>query len=231
VIYCYGDSWSYPYVKNGELETYKWPDRLKVKLRQKAITNNSIPGCSNWRIARQIATTKFTPDDFVVVSWTHSSRLEFGANIRTGKERIFTGKEKLSKNRWLGDVVEVNNNVLSRRITNQLNTLKLINNKDLKTFVDLIYNDYYNEPWLEEMFVIMFNSVVYTLTQSKCKWVMFNAWATQYNSDTDIFNIPEYLLGYKNTMNDFLRPDTPGNLNYWNWSEHDKIAEIIYERF
>jgi hypothetical protein len=71
----------------------------------------------------------------------------------------------------------------------------------------------------------MFNSVRCRLKETGCQWLMFNTWTRQYHSSADMLEIPEYFLGYKNTMTFNLRKNA--DLNYWNKQEHITVSKII----
>jgi hypothetical protein len=79
------------------------------------------------------------------------------------------------------------------------------------------------------MFSVIFAAIYYKLKNSKCKFRMFNSFSSPVKHDNDLYNIPEYMFGYKNTMLNVLRPKNKNDLSYYSTSEHEKIAELIYD--
>lgn len=217
MIYCFGDSLTYgvPFHTNIR-EKSNWPYHLSNFLNDN-VQNLSLPGGSNWRIARQITNLELNEKDLVVISWTDSTRFEFGISdsypIKINKRLPFNG-----------DDIEKDNDIICKRFYNQLS--KSTADKKVKEFNTIAYDELFNENWFETMFKIIFSSCVYSLKKSGCKWLMFNAWCRPYNKNNDDFEIENYILGYKNHMSSYLKKD-----NYWEIEDHIEVAKIIFEHY
>jgi hypothetical protein len=64
---------------------------------------------------------------------------------------------------------------------------------------------------------------------------MFNVYWKSYSKPCELLNIPEYYLGYDNTMSSILRPNEKPKrgkfgLPYWNEEEHKKVADLLYNK-
>lgn len=257
MIYVIGDSFTYGH------NFIDMPDRVSKiysthlgKLLDKDVKNLSVPGSSNWRIARVISALELSKEDVVVINWTDSMRLELG----NSNKQLFTTKGAKSPMIFdyenLGNAnnpsrvesnlnfLEKHNGVYYRRIAPSLFTIEddEILDKSFLEMCKLLYSSYMSEDWCEDMFLIMFQAVVYKLRTSKCKFVMFNSWNNPYKKTNLMLDIPEYMLGYQNNMCKYLRgqdvlPIKISNFEknkdykdiYWTIDEHNKIADILHE--
>lgn len=227
MLYCFGDSFTYGYnFDRVEREQLVWPYLLSQKLNTK-YKNLSIPGCSNWSIARRLMSLNIKPTDTVVIGWTHASRIEFGVNKKYLKTKNIYQENSKRDFVWMGDVVEKYDDLYCRRIIQQMSDNDMYIDKNLKYFSDLCYNNYFNGPWLEEMFLIMYNACKSVLEASGCKWIMFNTWETQYIKDAPMLEHPNYLLGYENDMTSHIRRNN--DKSYWSKQEHNMVSDILYE--
>lgn len=217
MLYCFGDSSTYG-VKIDESirEKSVWPFYLSEKLNSD-FKNLSLPGGSNWRIARQINALNLNENDIVVISWTEPTRFEFGVNENY----------PLNVNTSLpfgGDDYEKNGNLVCKRFFNQLTTRT--SDGCVKKFNKIAYDEFYNQEWYEEMFKVMFSSCIHRLEKSKCRWLMFNGWCKQYNKKDKLFEIQEYVLGYENTMANHIQKEL-----YWMPKEHKAISTILFDNY
>jgi hypothetical protein len=218
MLYTFGDSftWGKNFSEISEEHRVKhiWPTRLAEKLNVE-YTNLAVPASSNWRTARKLLSLNLTKDDIVIISWSDFSRFEFGVNTHHNspspkQERPF-------------DIIEVDGNIRTRKFNHLLTDRTT--DKKVYEFNKLAYDEFYNEYWFQEMFRVMFNSCCHTLEQSGCKWLMFNAWAVQYDKSCRDFDIPQYLLGQKGNMTEHIRGTKDSS--YWSEKEHETVADLI----
>lgn len=218
MIYTFGDSFTYGFnFSDKDREKSVWPYFFSKKLNL-PYQNLSIPGGSNWRIARQICNLDITKNDIVIIAWTLVDRFEFGVNENYKQPSIKKGR--------IGDLLEENEGYKVKKFYSQLSTRT--NDFNAKTFNDLAYSIYYNNRWFEEMFKIMFNSCVQVLLKKNCKWIMFNTWSNQLSYNYDEFDIPQYIFN-KTNINSIIRQNN--NLDYWIVEEHQKVASLILEEY
>lgn len=243
MIYVLGDSFSWGlnfYLrKNKDRKQLVYPYHLEQKLKMK-VKNLSIPGSSNWRLTRLLLNLPLTENDIVIIAWTESSRFE----IPCSKSSILPNDiilcmedlEDFELNKFydndsfvMGSYIEKSDQYFTRRIHPALfGRLQSIKNQNFRKLIESYYMDFFDNSWHEDMFGIMFTSALYKLRMSNCKFRMFNTFISPAKKENTLFDIPEYIFGYKKNMLNFLRPDQPNNINYWSISEHKEVAEILY---
>ena len=219
MLYTFGDSftWARNFFDISEEHRVKhmWPTRLAEKLNVE-YANLAVPASSNWRTARKLLSLDLSSNDIVVIGWSEFSRFEFGVNTSHTSPR----------NNSIADITEIDGNIRTRKF-NQLLSERTSDIK-VKEFNKLAYNEFYNEQWFQEMFKLMFHSCCRVLEQSGCKWIVFNTWATQYDKISTEFDIPQYFLGQKSTMTEYIR-DTK-EVSYWSEKEHEFVADLLYDK-
>ena len=217
MLYCFGDSATYGVqIDESIREKSVWSYYLANKLGCQS-TNLALPGASNWRIARLLNNLVLNESDVVVIAWTEPTRFEFGINesypINVNKSLPFSG-----------DDYERTGDMICKRFFNQLTDRTA--DTCAKKFNKIAYDEFYNKLWYEDMFKVMFSSCVNRLEKSKCKWLMFNAWCLQYTKNDTLFDIPQYVLGYHNTMTDYIKKQL-----YWMPPEHNEVASILFDHY
>jgi hypothetical protein len=209
MIIAFGDSFTYGFNFNeSERLNNVYPTLLGKKLNQ-PVLNTALPGASNWRIARMIQSMNITKDDIVIISWTEPTRFELGVNKRHYAPPI--------KENRIGDLNETDGDLITKRFFIQLTDRTT--DKDAKKINELVYSEFNNEKWFQEMFKVMYNSCIQVLENSGCKWLMFNAWIKQTDG--------EYHKNYvysNTTMSNIIQKHTPG---YWNKDEHTKVSDVL----
>jgi hypothetical protein len=243
MIYVIGDSFSFGYnfFRDGvtDRKDIIYSTILSKKLNLEC-KNLSMPGGSNWRTARIIQSLPLTKNDFVIIAWSESMRFELG-NLETQilpndvviKTSDIEQLEDHHKVKMLGkdfpikDFVEKNDKVLTRRLfPSMIDSLDQIKNHNFKNIAEKLYLHYADFEWLENMFLLMFTSVLYNLNKSECKFIMFNSHTSPYSQKKDILDIPQYFLGVDGNMCKFIRNNN--NIDYWNKNEHILVAEALY---
>lgn len=243
MIYVLGDSFSWGmnfwYEKNKERQKLLYSYHLAKKLNT-SIKNLSVPGGSNWRISRLIMNLPLTENDIVIIGWTNSIRFEVPFNnlsvIKNESvvtpdvlENFENSVDTVDEN-FMGTFIENNGDYLTRRINlDMFRNHKKIENQILRNLIEIYYKHFYNENWHDDMFNIMFAAALLKLKNSKCKFRMFNAFISPIKKDNNLYDIPEYMFGYKNTMLDTLRPGNKKDISYYSAIEHEQIAQLIYE--
>ncbi len=252
MIYVLGDSFSWGYnfflenIPNRKELIYSY--YLGEKLNSE-VKNLSIPGSSNWRIARVLMNLSLQKDDIVIIGWTVPSRLEIPVqNSSLLPNEIILTTETLDSvesnlhdnpNFFMSSFIEKDKdkNYLTRRISpTHMYKLDQIKNRKFKSFIESYYMDFYDVNYACDMFLVMFSACVYKLRISKCKFRMFNTFSVPTLEDNDLVNIPEFFLGYKKTMLDVLRPVRSKvykslgghDTEYFSIDEHKQIADILY---
>lgn len=246
MIYVFGDSLTYGwnFLKSGKAsirEQLVYPYLLGKKLNE-VVLNLSVPGNNNWNIARNIQKYNFTENDYVVIAWTDIMRLELGCSAnqllgKTDKLKIVESSNIITLENFIEDgdglsFIEKEKKFYVRRISArflQSPSLWECQDKDFYNFVKQLYFNYISEEYMEEMFTVMFTSVLHKLQNSKCKFVMFNSFSPVSKNNNELLNIPEYIAGYKSHMNYLIRNNDL--IKYWAEEEHTKVSEILYDYF
>ena len=249
MIYVLGDSFSFGYNFWQEQKLNRKELIYSHFLSQKInspVKNLSVPGGSNWRIARILNNLELTENDYVIIGWSNNNRSEVGFNKSSlyPKDNIHTPDDlettQLGTEDNISKIVygfEKDNDIITAKLFPALyhghGHIDVITNNPMKQFVKLTYEHFYNPEYLENMFLVFFNSAVYKCLRSKCKFVMFNVYWNAKSTQCDLLNIPEYFLGYDNNMTSFLRPNVKRKtgkwgLEYWTEEEQVKVADLIY---
>lgn len=246
MIYAFGDSFTYGYNFLNPQQAHKREDvvycGLLGKKLNEEVNNLSVPGNSNWHIARNILKQNFTENDFVIIAWTSFMRLELGCSTKQllGKsyyQNIVVSSKIKNIEKYITPTdehsfIEKDGNICVRRFFPKLldHPEKWADkDMDFYNFTKELYMNYISEDWMEEMFLIMFSAVMHKLSLSKCKFVMFNTFTGSYSKDNELLDIPEYIAGYKSCMSEYIRKDK--TVGYWSEHEHEKVANILYNYF
>jgi len=211
-LLAFGDSFTYGFNFDKARERLVWPYLLSSELKY-SCENFSAPGASNWRTTRLLNSVDITETDIVVISWTDSSRFEFGVNKDYDPPEIKEGR--------IGDLIEDEGLYKTKRFFWQLSERTLDSNA--KLFNDLAYGQFYNQYWFEEMFLIMLNACYQKLEKSGCKWLMFNAWSVPISKK--ISAPDQFLFGVDQNMTEIIRKNQ--NLDYWSKEEHQLISIML----
>lgn len=215
MLYAFGDSFSYGHQLPEDVRASScWPSAL-ARMIGVDVVNDAVPGSSNWRTARKLQQLQLMPNDIVVIDWTTFDRFEFGVSSTHNTEA-----------KLMGDVVEIQGNVRSKRFFRKLSTRT--NDQFTKQFNNLAYSKFFNPYWFAEMHTVMVNACIYKLQKSGCKWVMFDAWHENVNYALTIrdINFPNY-ISPGTTMCELLSID---EVRYWNVAEHEEVARIVYNK-
>lgn len=191
MLYTFGDSVSsgFGFIEKGMLEEearkLAWPYLLSKKLGQK-LQDYTIPGCSNWSMARTIQRLPITSEDFVVIQWSSASRYEIGVNNR------FQYNKLKQKNIFESvDVLQDNDGYKSKNVCRSL--ISKTSDPVIKQYMIDLYTNFYNEEWSEDMFKVMVASVCFVLEKIGCKYIMFDGW-TNPCSNEFFKDIPQYVF-------------------------------------
>lgn len=244
MIYVLGDSftWGLNFFleKNKDRKQLVYPYHLEQKFNTK-VKNLSIPGSSNWRLTRLLLDLPLTENDIVIIAWTESSRFEIPCrNSSILPNEILLHLEDLedfesnklynNENFSMGSFIEKSDQYFTRRIHPALfGRLETIKNHKFRKLIESYYMDFFDDSWHDHMFSIMYTAALYKLRMSNCKFRMFNTFIAPTKKENSIFDIPEYIFGYKKTMLNFLRPNKSDNTEYYSISEHKNVAEILYK--
>lgn len=249
MLYILGDSFSFGWnfwkaKQNREELIYGY--HLSKKLNEQ-LCNLSIPGGSNWRIARLIASLNLTKDDTVIVAWSGNNRSEIGCSkddfspidrfFNTYGDKIFNSY--LEEPADFFQYVEKTNNIYTRRLFSSLFTSSIrpgtptkVTNHAFKKFFDNLYAQFYSDEWYDEMFRVMFMSTVYKLKISECNFLLFNTYSNNYPTVAEEFKLKEYLYGPCHNMTCQIRSLKEidyKNIKYWDANEHVQIADLLYK--
>jgi len=246
MIYVIGDSFSFGYnfFRDGitERKDIIYSSILANKLNTEC-KNLSMPGGSNWRTARIVNSLPLNKEDLVIIAWTESMRFEIAnsANQLLPNEVVIEMSDvenledhfkvkKLGKDFPIKDFVEKNKQIYTRRMfPSILESLDQIKNHNFKNIAQRMYLNFAGYEWLEDMFLVMYNSVLHNLNKAGCKFLMFNSHMSPYSEKIEELNIPQYFLGSDSNMCKFIRNN--GNIDYWNQYEHNIVAEELYKHF
>lgn len=214
MLYAIGDSFTYGFNFKVEQERIEsvWPRQL-ADLLSLPHKNLSVPGGSNWRMARLVATLPLTPDDIVIIALSDNLRFEFGVNLN----------HKHPAPKLPGDINEVDGNLVTKRFFSALSE-RTVDTK-AKELTDLAFGPFFNKMWFSQMHTVMCLAIAQRLQTIGCKWLMFDAWNMNPRID-----IPNYIFP-NSTMYDNIVQRKEGELiRYWTKEEHGKIAKTIYDK-
>jgi hypothetical protein len=220
MIYALGDSFTYGvnFYNDSNRLNYLYPHILSKKFNTQSLNLSNL-GSSNWRSARLLQTLKLNPQDIVIIQFSSPTRFEFGVNPEKNMAPVPPDKP--------GDLFEVdleNKLLISKRFFYQLTSRT--SDGDSKTFNSLAYTSFYNTYWFEEMFKIMYNSMLMVLIQSGCKWIMFNGWRPQVEK-IGCFKFHKNYISPHSTMCYIIHHYN--ELEYWSKEEHEIIASKLEE--
>lgn len=230
MLYTFGDSVSsgFGFIEKGMPEKkareLSWPFLLSKNLNQE-LRDYTLPGCSNWSIARNIQRLPITSLDFVVIQWSSASRYEIGINDRF----VYTDKKENPLYESI-DKLEQNIDYRSKNICRSL--ISKTSDPVIKQYMNDTYTNFYNEQWSEDMFKVMLTSVCYTLDKIGCKYVMVDGWTNPCSND--IFNdIPQYVFR-GTTLAHITRGFEGGiqlpNKEHGSQNEHMFLMELIEKK-
>lgn len=251
MIYVLGDSCSFGYNfwqenKNHQELTYAYHLSRKLNMPFK---NLSLPGGSNWRVARLLSLLSLSSDDIVIIGWTAIERYELPTSKTSLSpiDKVFDTfddvffKKPIPPNfmQW----VEKTNNLYTRRLVfNSFNQQNIINNRNFEKLNKSLFKEFFDVEYFQQMFFILFKSCLYQLESSNAKFLMFNSWTPVVRKDEDHkkeYNVKQYLYGPQSCMTDTLRPTSPhvlyrssvkGGTPYWDENEHEQISNILLDK-
>ena len=131
-----------------------WPEIVKFEHKPKKFYNYGRPGAGNRYIAHQVSLAnlnhKFTPDDMVMICWTHFYRNDwFVPDIRNdedgGWETMGNAYNPHGLNKMLPEDSNIESNMLSRDLNYIYLTISMLNNLNISNhqlqIVDLTSGD------------------------------------------------------------------------------------------
>lgn len=227
-LYTFGDSCTYGYdfLPNEELRKQSiWPTKL-ANLLGYELVECSIPGSSNWRMARLISSMQFEPDALVVVAFSTHYRFEFGVNPDHDVPPVFieNGMPRI------GDLVEIDGDLITKRFFSSLD--ERTSDIDAKLFAVLAFTEFFNKHWFSKMQGVNFNAIQHVLRNNK--WMVFNAWSRPFEdkdswlADADIKN---YALGINEIMSEHVSDIRGADLTYWSAEQHTTAANILLSEY
>lgn len=214
MLYAIGDSFTYGFNFKVEQERIEsvWPAQL-ADLLSLPHKNLSVPGGSNWRMARLVTTLPLTPDDIVIIALSDNQRFEFGVSLN----------HKHPAPKLPGDINEVDGNLVTKRFFSALSERTV--DAKAKELTDLAFGPFFNKTWFSQMHTVMCLAIAHRLQTIGCKWLMFDAWNMNPRID-----IPNYIFP-NSTMYDNIVQRKEGELiRYWTKEEHGKIAKTLYDK-
>ncbi len=214
MLYAIGDSFTYGFnfkVEQERLESV-WPTHL-ASLLSLPHKNLAIPGSSNWRMARLVATLPLTQDDIVILALSDNQRFEFGVNLN----------HKPPAPKLPGDINEVDGNLITKRFFGALSNRTV--DEKAKALTDLTFGPFFNMKWFEQMHIVMCSAITHRLQAVGCRWLMFDAWTMNPRID-----IPNYIFPTSTMYDNVVQREKDHLVRYWTKEEHAQIANIIYDK-
>jgi hypothetical protein len=227
-LYTFGDSCTYGYSFLPDEDLRKrsiWPTKLAKALGYELV-ECSIPGSSNWRMARLIASTSFEPDSLIITAFSTHCRFEFGVSPDHVTPPVFVDNGLPV----IGDLLEIDDKLITKRFFANLD--KRTSDIDAKLFAVLAFSEFFNKEWFSKMQGVCFNSIQHTLKNNN--WLVFNAWTKPFE-ENDFWlkhaNVKNYVLGLHGVMSEQVA-DTIGNdLTYWSDEQHTAVANILLNEY
>ena len=230
MLYVLGDS--YTYGDNFRIEQERiesvWPTHL-ANLLSIPHQNISLPGSSNWRMARLAMTLPITKDDIVIIALAPYLRFEFGVN----------NKHTFSPPTLPGDINQVEGDLITKRFFPSLT--HRTSDIDTRTFNTLAFGPFSNNIWFRQMHNVMCNSIAHRLHIIGCKSIMFDAWYPNPAVDIPDFLLPGSTINQLvddvcivgNRQSSILANLEQGKVGrveipYWSAQQHKQIANILY---
>lgn len=213
MLYAIGDSFTYGFNFKEEEERIEsvWPKHL-ADLLLLPYKNLSVPGGSNWRIARLVTTLPLTQDDIVILALSDSRRFEFGVS----------SKHKHPVPKLPGDINERDGDLITKRFFGQL--LDRTEDEQAKALIRLTFGPFYNPTWFKQMHIVMCSAIAHRLETIGCKWLMFDAWTMNPR-----IAIPNYIFPNSTMYDNIGSPQRPIT-QYWTKEEHKEIAKVVYNK-
>lgn len=214
MLYAIGDSFTYGFnfkVEQERLESV-WPTHL-ASLLSLPHKNLAIPGSSNWRMARLVATLPLTQDDIVILALSDNQRFEFGVNLN----------HKPPAPKLPGDINEVDGNLITKRFFGALSNRTV--DEKAKALTDLTFGPFFNMKWFEQMHIVMCSAITHRLQAVGCRWLMFDAWTMNPRID-----VPNYIFPTSTMYDNVVQREKDHLVRYWTKEEHAQIANIIYDK-
>lgn len=227
-LYTFGDSCTYGYDFLPDEELRKrsiWPTKLADLLGYELV-ECSIPGSSNWRMARLISSMVFEPDAIVVIGFSTHYRFEFGVNPDHELPEIFVDNGRPR----IGDLVEIEGNLRTKRFFSNLD--ERTSDVDAKLFAVLAFSEFFNKEWFSRMQGVCFNSIQHSLRNNK--WVVFNAWSKPFEPNDSWLasaDIKNYALGLNGVMSEQVSHVRGQDLTYWSADQHTTAASILESEY
>lgn len=228
MIYTFGDSytWGWNFFIDADISEEErlqliWPSVLAKKLDQ-PLTDFSLPASSNWRIARKLQSLSLSKDDIILIGWTSPTRFEFGL---ADDYDIVPSHPDIHYR--ITDLNEDDDGIRTKRMSYHL--MQSTTCQYAKQFMWSAYGPFNSEIWYREMFKVMFNSCQNILNKSGCKWLAFDVWCEQCDSDC-FTDVSRYILRDTNLLNASRNiPGKDTDKEYWSKDEHVKVAELLIE--
>lgn len=222
MLYAFGDSVSsgFGFVEKGmsdaEARKLSWPYLLSQKFNQ-PLKDYTVPGCSNWSIARNIQRLPIASEDLVVIQWSSSSRYEIAVHDQFEYQKntqnlVYESIDKL----------ENNEDYKTKNICRSL--ISKTSDPTIKQYMTDVFKNFYNEHWSEDMFKVMFTSVCYTLDKIGCKYVMFDGWMNPC-SEKLFTDVPQYV--FRGTTVTHITRGVSGELQLPN-TQHGSVEEYKF---
>ena len=242
MIYILGDSYSFGYnfwMDNKPRKELIYGYHLSKKLNM-PLTNLSVPGSSNWRMARLLSALSLNKDDVVIIGWSAIERYEIPVTkhslspldkvFDTYDQNFFEGPVPPYFSQW----VEKTNNLYTRRVVyNTFNDQNTVLNRNFQKLNQTLFKDHLSLEYFNDMFCVLYKACLYQLKFSNTKFLMFNAWSSDVDEKSE-YNIKEYLFGPKSNMTDVIRSENSKSktktASYWDENEHKQVAEILYTK-
>lgn len=227
-LYTFGDSCTYGYSFLPDEEKRKrsiWPTKLANALGYELV-ECSIPGSSNWRMARLISSMEFEPDALVIVAFSTHCRFEFGVSPNHEIPPISADNGIPI----IGDLVEIDGNLITKRFFARLD--ERTNDIDAKLFSVLAFSEFFNQEWFSRMQGVCFNAIQHALRKNQ--WMAFNAWTRPFEegdywlSQADIKN---YALGLRGVMSEQVSDVRGVDLPYWDDNQHTMASDILLNEY
>ena len=202
-----------------------WPTKLAALLGYELV-ECSIPGSSNWRMARLISSMQFEPDSLVVIGFSTHYRFEFGVSPEHELQPIFVddGMPRI------GDLVEIDGDLRTKRFFSSLD--ERTSDMDAKLFAVLAFSEFFNKPWFSKMQVVNFNAIQHALRTNR--WMAFNAWTRPFEEEDSLIagnGVRNYALGANEIMSERVSDIRGRDLTYWSDEQHTKAAIILLEEY
>lgn len=232
ILHTCGDSFTYGFTLDDK--TKSWPFILYKKLNCSELKNYALPGGSNLRSIRKLYNANLQENDIVIVSMSIADRFEFGVNKNSDIQKNNKYLIEENKQYELGNYLEIDENIITKRFFSQMKNRCV--DKRLKNLSDLLYKDFYNQEWFDEIFRIQYWSLINLFERKKVNWLLFNTWCPSLLTTPTWRNEIEnkkYIFGINDNANNFLikkyGKQVLNEHSYWNYFGHEKISSILFD--